>query len=320
MLIGYDNGSYSRGLIYDGTRFEDEQQRVIYRYCLDSSIQACTSAKSAIVFHPTCVHHYDDSLQTLFTKAFRDKTLVYDFEPAASEYERRAKALQQELAGILRCDMLSCLPAELCSMIAGYCVREYAAARVVLGRWQREDAIGGSKYEVKIGNDLRAGFVKFDGVRYLASLKEWDDEEEGVGDEDDSQQRIMIRRGCNAVYLAMDHCGIREIYFHGVNKPPTAEHQLGIWWKKFSLKGRSTMLVKHDVSFLLPYLVSHCPSKNCYRADIWPHVGHQDPKAGSWTSTRLLRYIHRNSTRRPYPSHELPSSRTRETSRMFQDP
>lgn len=251
MKIACSTGLFSKRLIFNEDFYRDKQQSIIYRVpwlCL--SVYECGCNNTAIAFHPTCAALYDDTLPNLFISASQDKALVYDFEPAGVEHERRASVLQRDLAEILRRGLLSRLPIELCGLVASHCFHEYAAARVVLGRWQGVKKVGRSEYEVNIGDSLIAGFVEVDGVRYLASLAEWanDDGDKYARAEDGLWEILAVRTEFDTIYLAMDHYGIREIFLESAMKPPVVSRRLGIWWKILRLEKRPTMLVKHDVS------------------------------------------------------------------------
>ena len=188
----------------------------------------CRHLQKAYVFHVQCHNFHPLPLSSKFLVATN-----YSFTPSPSirfELQRWCR-IRRVLAARLRADFLKQMPLELCSMVAGYLVRECA---IVTAQELDLDSCA-AEASIKLSPGVYAQYTSIEGNLYVQSLhntlptgaNRW-------------VQLLKPRRGViPRVYIAYDHLGIRSIRFVSRKnrewRPPSHDTR-EVWWTELARK------------------------------------------------------------------------------------
>ncbi len=207
-------------------------------YCVDCYGGCWHKGEKAVACHPECLSCVrSESRPALF------ETTRYQFQPTADEDGRRRRWLQLRWSKILHAAYP--LPLELCDHIAEYCVRTYAAT-LHAGPPPQEPAcppLGSSRVDLSAKVWVR--YVSFEGLRYASLLT---NEEPAAADDTLELAFDPLSGPIDAVYLAVNHLGVRELLFLSTSQMPTVKARLDIWWRPvFIPLGSRIFTVETDV-------------------------------------------------------------------------
>ncbi|KAK1462381.1 hypothetical protein CTAM01_17107 [Colletotrichum tamarilloi] len=161
------------------------------------------------------------------------EVLAFEYEPTAHEKDDRRSWLHHKLSVLLD-KVLVRLPRELCSLIAGLCLRSYA---VECARALR--AVPSGESSIQLSSKIWGHFTDFEGSSYLSSLS---------NNNDDCHTQLMYvpksMSTVTTIYLAEDYFGVRLISFCG-GSTPTVENCRDLWWRAMDLESSPTLVAQN---------------------------------------------------------------------------
>ncbi|VUC27985.1 unnamed protein product [Clonostachys rosea] len=197
------------------------------------------------------------------------------FKETAFDDERRHVLFREEIIDLLR-QIYPSLPWELGAQITKYCIHEYAVAHI-LSRLGKD-----ASRTFNPQNNVWAKYVNFEGVRYIHSLFNEDDEE---FDKTGKKELVFdAGRGqlVDAIFINRTSLGIQDIIFGNSSERPLVSQQPGVWWKIMHFQHGATLRTDMD-GIKLREIMSD--------SDERPY-GHRVIKEVLWpTPTHYLRHI-----------------------------
>lgn len=176
----------------------------------------CRHDERAAACHAECISLQSTTGRELFEQITSNGVTASRYEPTPSEDLRRTSWLQSHFA--LAIQNAYPLPAEVCYIIAQYCVLWRAI------RFQQPDQWGGN-FRVSISTEIWARYTTFEDVEYIASLTN------NPGKKGYSVIHVP-RSGkvINTIHLAEDHLGVRQLLFSTSEEAPPVKERTGVWW------------------------------------------------------------------------------------------
>lgn len=196
-----------------------------------------------------CYHEGCFSFKPYPLDEFSLAATTYLINPPHSLEVQRVERTQKILAKKLKADLLSRFPAEICSQVAKYLVREAA----VFSRQEiSQDAVP-RHVEVDLSKDIYVSYIVVEGVRYIKFVY-------NAADDNEKNEGIRVWKGREksevVLDIAYDHFGVRDLDFRLPGDEST--HPLrdtlethGTWWTSLvlpSAESSRALLVKTDVS------------------------------------------------------------------------
>lgn len=208
----------------------------------------------------------------------------YSYEPTVAEDQRRVSRIQLLLGRRLQA-VYGQLPTEICLMIAGELVREFAAMATgeLWGNLPGGEEPGCSL--IPITRNVRAQYIYLDGVRYVKSLS--------IRAQGDLILNSTTSSVIDTIHVLEDHLGIRQIVFSTPERSRELSSLLSTpvrdaWWRNIPFSS-DIFLTVSDVSDLV---TCGCPrSKAC--------VGRQTEKHRSGWQGAPLRPLSSHGGRIP---------------------
>lgn len=157
--------------------------------------------------------------------------MEYDYEPLATEDDRRREWFVDNLASILL--QHTPLPLEL-----AYCVVQHALSGSSLCRYALEStptALFGVQDRccVRASTKIWARYVDVQGIEYISSLTDH------CSSQSAERHKLIfdsdLEQPVNVVYVGKDHLGIRRLVFDSVGHTPNVEIAPGVWWETLQI-------------------------------------------------------------------------------------
>lgn len=165
------------------------------------------------------------------------KATKHTFDQSASGERQRGHRIQRTLASRLKRRFLDQLPLEICTLVAGYLVRECAT---VASQQLVQDTCTTNSL-VDLSQDVYAQYVRVEGVLYLRSLYNAlsSDDRAGTARVFKARNESTVR----VVYIRYDHFGVRDISF--VLPPDDSKISRavrGVWWAELTVPDEISQL------------------------------------------------------------------------------
>ncbi|RSL85538.1 hypothetical protein CEP51_003258 [Fusarium floridanum] len=219
------------------------------------------------------------------------RTTEYTYEPTTREDERRVNRTRLLLGKRLQ-QVLTQLPAEVCFVIAGEFVREFAAMATEQLWQNRPRELEPSDIHNRIDMHVRARYVYIDGIRYVESLSSspW------------AQGELVVdpatSSNIDAIHLLEDHIGVRQILFSSTEHSQKLESLLstpvrGAWWRSIpfsttvfyaSFDGVKLRGIKVDERGPRPVPSAAMQEKSTFKDVVWsrPMYPAHEPELRYW--------------------------------------
>ncbi|KAI1820722.1 hypothetical protein F4861DRAFT_533485 [Xylaria intraflava] len=207
-------------------------------------------------YHVDCVRHEDYKSAPRLSDA-----TSYAYDPWPSETVRRLRWIRSCLGPMICRSLAFRLPCEVCGIIAQYCIREYAS--LVIKNFCGNNSA--TNFRIELSKPVWARFASLEGIPYIVSLSNepsWPD----------AVSLPQPNAPIQAVYVAGDHLGVREVRFAGSLKETSDRPKPGLWWRTVKVLG-SELEGQTDGSKLRRLIcpgAGHTPNDNVFWATPQP--------------------------------------------------
>lgn len=193
----------------------------------------------AVGCHLKCIRH-EPGFSVPSCEQFA--AMAYSYFPHPAEVDRRIRWLQSSWAQTLHRILAPySVPLEICELIGQCCSLRFLAATAAREFCKKAPRVLTHLFDP--ARKVRARYVEFEGIEYIASLTNHPVDHSSVLIHDPDAHNITVDTLC----MAEDYLGLRRVFFASSPAVPTVESPPGLWWTTISLCGRFTLEAQTDV-------------------------------------------------------------------------